>query len=891
MSIRGLDALLAPRSLALLLDRTTPPALKQRAVANMAGARIPAMIVSRGAADVPILPDVLAVLRLADMPWVADLAVLAGRLTDLPQTLERLGRAGTRAAVILTPLLLPPAERAGLVDRIRAVVQQTGIRVVGPGALGVMAPALGVNASLAERLPKPGRVAVVAQSATLGAALVDWAVTHDVGFAQIIVLGEPVDVTLGELLDKLALEPGVTSVLLHMETVGDARAFMSAARAAARNKPIIALRAGRHAPVREAVVSHTGILAGHDAAYDAALARAGVLRVRSLEEMFDAAETLALAPRITGARLAIVSNGAGVGVIAADELLDQRGALAELAPATVQALSALVPLGRLTGNPTDLMADADATRYAAALDILRGDLGVDAVLAIHAPAGLSDPSSTADAVIAAHRPHRRPLLLTSWIGGGSAQARGKLHSAGLPSYSLPTRAVRGFTHVVRWNHVQTQLMETPDALPQALEPDLAAAQALIAQVLTEGRTRLDVLEGARLLSCFGIPVAKCARVQTAEQAAQVAAEIGGPVALKVISDEILHKRVAGGVLLNLSGGRAVREGVDRLEIDVAERVPGARIQGYLVQAMAGGAEGRELILGLKHDPEFGPLVLFGHGGSAVEAIADTALALPPLNLKLAQDLIARTRIHAQLGAVGGMAAVDMESLCLTLVKLAHMATELPEIVELDINPLVASPRGVLAVDARVVLDPSRQGKKPDLAISPYPAHLIQQVELPGFEPLTMRPIRPEDEPALHRFVAEQSPEAIRLRFFTPMARLPHQLAARLTQIDYDREMAFVLVHDEGRHTDIYGVVRLHADPDGQKGEYAIMISPRMVGRGIGRQLMSRMIRHAREKGIKRVYGDVLAENEPMLSLAKRVGFTIRNNPEDTSVKLTELEIT
>ncbi len=685
MSIRNLDAFFAPRAVALVLDKTTPPAMKQRAIANLTSlaGRAPVTIITRGAEGVQPVGLATLLTRLRDLPAAPtvaapdspalDLAILAGRVDQLADTARKLAQRGCRAVVILTPLMVAEASRQQVMDALSLVARQTGLRILGPGALGVLAPGCGLNASLVETAPKLGKVAVVAQSSTLGAALVDWACTHDVGFSHVVVLGDIVDVHLADILDKFALEPSVLAVLLHLEAVGNARAFMSAARAVARNKPVIALRAGRHNPVRAAASLHTAVLAGQDAAYEAALARAGVLRVRSLEEMFDAAETLAQAPRISCERLAILSNGAGVGVIAADELLDQGGTMATLSTKTRQALANLVPQGALTGNPIDLRADADGARYAAALVALQQDIGVDAVLAIHAPAGLSDPLETAGAVIKAGVPLRRkPLLLTSWIGGGrSIAARGALHAAGLPSYSLPTRAVRGFTHVVRWNQVQTQLMETPDALPQALTPDLSTARALLSRIVAQGRTDLDVQEAAELLACYDIPVAQAVRVQSAEAAVQAASQIGQPVALKIISAAIPHKRAVGGVLLGLKGARAVREGVERLEIEVRERAPGASIDGFLVQAMANQPDGRELILGLAQDPEFGPVVLFGHGGSAVEAIADTALALPPLNLKLAQDVIARTRVSRQLQAVGGMAAIDHRALCLTLVKLAH----------------------------------------------------------------------------------------------------------------------------------------------------------------------------------------------------------------------------
>jgi acetyltransferase len=893
VSIRNLDGLLAPRSVALIFDETAPERLWRRAADNLRKGGFRGKLMLAGPAGGDIEGFLPTVARGLDLPETPDLAVLAGDATRMARRLDRLGAAGTRGAVILSATTLEAKDKPAYLATLGAAARPYMLRLAGPAALGIAVPGIGLNASLLEHAPRPGRMALIAQSATLGACIAEWATSRGVGFSQIIVLGDASDVDLGDLLDRLALDPMAQSILMHVETAGDARKFMSAARAAARTKPIIVLRTGRHRQTRAALLSHTGQRTGADAVYEAALARAGALRVSTLEEMFDAAQSLAYAGPVSGERVAILANGAGAALLAADDLYDLGGQMATLKPETLDRIAACLPGGHRPSEPIDLMADAEGPRYAAALEALRTDDGADAALIVHAPIGLTDPIAAAEAVAAAagHEPGqrgRKPLVFASWLGGGpeAEAARERLHKRGIPCFFTPARAVRGFMHLVQWNHSRTQLMETPPLMPETFLPDIKGARALLARLAAEGRLAPDPQEVSELLQAFGIPVVEGFTAASEQDARALAKKIGKPVALKAILRGAPLRRPPGSTVLGLPTAEAVLAAAERMATQFSAGSPEGEITGYFLQPMIDHEEVRELICGISQDPEFGPVLLFGHGGSAVEAIDDSAVALPPLNMKLAAELIDRTRVSRLLHGAGHGPGADVDAIALLLVKLSYMAAGLPQLTELEINPVLAGPQGVVVLGASAHISPVAH-KRP--ALRPYPSDMIEPVSLPEIGALMLRPIRPEDEPALQDFVARQPPEAVRLRFFSPITRLPHQMAARLTQIDYDREMALILVRgSEVGEEQIIGVVRLHADPDGENGEYAIMISPELYGRGVGGLLMGRMIDYARRRGITRIYGEVLAENEPMLALARRLGFSITVDPDDSALRLSQL---
>jgi acetyltransferase len=658
-----------------------------------------------------------------------------------------------------------------------------------------------------------------------------------------------------------------------MEAVTNARKFMSAARRAARLKPVIVIKAGRHGEAARAVASHTGALAGSDAVYDAAFERAGLLRVFDLDALFEATETLAMARKPPGDRLAILTDGGGIGILATDALLDFGGRLAELAPGTLARLDAALPPGWSRGNPVDIVGDAPAQRYVDALSILLEDKDADAILILNCPTAVTSSVDAARAVIDAIKPHDR-CILTNWVGDETAQAaRRLLIQAGLPTYDTPEHAVRAFTHVVRFHRNQDRLMETPPSLPDAFATDPAAVRAIIDGVLAAGRTLLTAPESRAVLGAYGVPTVSEVIASSPTEARRCAEGLNAPVALKILSPDITHKSDVGGVVLGLATPAAVEAAAVAMLERIKMKQPAARISGFTIEPMVNRPLAQELIVGVSEDVQFGPVILFGHGGVAVEAIGDRAIALPPLNLKLANELMARTRVHRLLRGFRDRPPAALDQIALVLLKISQLTIDFGEIVELDINPLLADHESVLALDARIAVRRSDKPATARLSILPYPKELEETVAIADGTRFLLRPIRPEDEPQLVAGFARLSPQSIRMRFFSTMRELPHSLAARLTQIDYDREMALLLTEPgpAGRQP-VYGVVRVAADPDNERAEYAIVVRDDMAGRGLGMLLMGRMLAYAERRGIKEVFGDVLAENKRMLDIARRLDF-------------------
>ena len=747
------------------------------------------------------------------------------------------------------------------------------LRLIGPNCLGVMVPGIGLNASFSHVNPVPGRLAFVAQSGAIVTAIVDWARARGIGFSHLVSLGDMADVDFGDMLDYLANDPETRAILLYMEAVTHARKFMSAARAAARMKPCIVVKAGRHAEGARAAASHTGALAGSDAVYEAAFQRAGMLRVLGLEDLFDAAELLATSETPKGPRLGILTNGGGMGVLATDALMDEGGQLGELAPGTLARLNEVLPPAWSHGNPVDIIGDADGERYAAALKVLLNDPGLDAVLVLNCPTAIASGTEAAQAVIDVLPEERKKALLTSWIGEGAAEEARRLFAARkIPTYPTPETAVRAFMYMVRYRRNRRSLMETPASVPEGFAPDLNRARAPIEAALAEGRVWLTEPEAKDLLTAYAIPVVQTRIARTPEEAAARAAELGGAVALKVLSPDITHKSDIGGVALGLLGPAAVRDAADAMRARIAQARPEARLTGFSVQPMVYRPGAFELIAGVVDDGQFGPVILFGHGGTAVEVVNDKALGLPPLNMHLAHGLIARTRIFHQLKGYRGLPGAHLDSIALTLIKVAQIAIDIAEVAELDINPLLADEYGVIALDARVKVSPATATDR--LAIRPYPKGLEEDIRTRDGRTLLLRPIRPEDEPMLQAGFQKLTAEEIRLRFFIPLKTLNHVMAARATQIDYDREMALVLTeHGIAGKTEIYGMVQITSDPDLERAEFAVLVRHDMTGQGLGKLLMQRIIDYARGRGIGEIFGDVLAENTAMRGLCQGLGFT------------------
>jgi acetyltransferase len=762
--------------------------------------------------------------------------------------------------------------------------------------MGLINPALKLNASLAPRNALAGDIAFVSQSGALAASVLDWASQKGIGFSYFISLGDSADVDAGDILDYLASDPSTRAILLYIESVKAARKFMSAARAAARNKPVVVVKAGRSTEGAKAAASHTGALSGADDVFDAAIRRAGMLRVNSTEDLFSAVETLARARPLSGDRLAILTNGGGPGVLAADALAAGGGRLAELTSGTVEKLDFALHGRWSHGNPVDIMGDAGAEEHASALQLLMADAGTDAVLMIHAPTAIVTAERVAQACVdQVNRAERN--VFSCFLGGeASEQARRTFANVQLPTYRTPEQAACAFLQLVNYRRNQELLVEIPPSLADEVVPDGQAVAQIIGRALEQKRTMLTEPEAKSILSAYGIPVVETYVVESATEAVDVAGEIGYPVALKIASPDIVHKAEVGGVMLNLEDAEEVRLAAR----DVAARLrtlrPGARLSGYVVQKMIrtpGTPHTRpgahELIVGAVTDSTFGPVILFGHGGSAVEAIADRAVALPPLNVLLARDLISRTRVARLLAGYGDRAPAQMQAIEMTLVRVAQLIADHPEIGELDINPLMADDKGVMAIDARVRIEQAQTRGAARLAIRPYPKELEQWVEADGRR-LLIRPIRPEDAAQLSAFFNRIEPGDLRLRSFRQSNARPVSDVLRYTQIDYDREMALVAVAgDQASQSEILGEVRAGADPENIRAELAIVVRSDWKGKGLGKLLTDCIIRHWRSRGTRELFGLVDAGNEPMLRLARRLGFTV-DAPPDVQTAVISLDL-
>ncbi|MDF3073307.1 MAG: acetyltransferase [Alphaproteobacteria bacterium] len=819
------------------------------------------------------------------LPATPDLAVIATPPQTVPDMIRALAARGTKAAVVITAGFSESRDAAGR-KRMQAMLdaaKPTRMRIVGPNCLGIQVPAAGLNASFAHVQALPGSLAFVAQSGAIITAVLDWAAERRIGFSHVASLGDMSDVDFGDMLDWLALDGGTTAILLYVESVSNARKFMSAARAAARTKPVIVVKAGRSAAASRAALSHTGAMAGSDAVYDAAFRRAGMLRVDDIDELFEAVATLGTGHRILGERLVILSNGGGFGVLATDALLGLGGTLAALEAGTLERLDGALPSSWPRTNPIDIIGDAPPERYGAALDALLGDRSIDAVLAINAPTAVA--SSEEAARVVAERAAKAPWpVLTSWVGAqAAAPARQVFIAAGLPTFETPRQAVHGFLHLVNYQRNREALMETPVSAPEEIRIDVERARRAMAPALEKGGGMLSEPQAKTVLEACGIPVNRTLIARDATEASAAARTIGSSIALKIMSPDITHKSDVGGVILNLAP-EEVGAAAAAMQERVKARQPQARIAGFSVQAMVRREGAHELILGMSVDATFGPVLLFGHGGIAVERINDAAMGLPPLNMALAHDMMRRTRIYRLLEGYRDRKRAAMDTIALTLMKLSQATIELPEIVEIDINPLLADENGVVALDARLRVAPTREAGEARLAIRPYPRHLEHKARLRDGRELLLRPVRPEDEPLIHGYFARMDKEDVRMRFFAPMSRLPHNLAARLTQIDYDRQMAFLaFTTDAEGKQDGLGVVRIAADPDNRRAEYAITVRSDVKGAGVGRVLMRSIVDYARQRGIGEIFGTVLRENERMLRVCRAMGFTLQVVPEDPTI--------
>ena len=899
MSLQNLDAFFAPQHIALV--GASPKALStgRGFVDNLLASpgRRTISFVNPNHTEIEGHPCVAS---LSDLDTVPDLAIIATPADTVPGLVAEAKLAGVRGTIVVSGCT--GGDRQALARAMRAAARGSHMRILGPDSQGVLVTATDLNASLTAAPPQAGSLGLIAQSGAIMNAVLDWGNAVRVGFSKAVSLGEASDVDLDDLLDHLAYDVRTRAILVCVETVGDPRRFFSAARAAAKVKPVVILKSGRHKPVLDKVSTHAGLLAREDAVYDAIIRRAGLLRVYDLDGLFDAAEALARLKRVgdAGTRLAIVTNDRGIGIIAADRLLDLGGSLATIGPDTLETIRSHVPVHWNGSMPLDLANTLPMADQHAVIEALIDDKLNDGVVIAYSPNRLSDGPAAAQGLVelltrkAKERARPKPVFV-SWLERDPASLE-MFDTAKIARFRTPGDAVRGFVDISRYAAAQAELSATPPALPEDLaSADVARVRSLTESALADGRRWLNSDEIADILSTYGFDYLRPARVSDADGAAAAAERFLSShraVALKIDSADLPHKSDVGGVVLDLTHAEHARAAFDALMDRVGKRAPNARLAGAMVQPMVDTASGLELFVGLADDPVFGPVVVFGRGGVAVEALSDTALGMPPLDMRLAYQMIRQTRVARLMAGFRGRAGVDQEAVAQALVRLSHLTADVPQIRRLDLNPMLATPHGLMVLDARMEIAPSAVGDatfdtNPRLTIRPYPRNWERRLELKSGDTVFVRPVRPEDEPAFELFFTKTTQEDLRLRFFSYVRDFSHKFIARLTQIDYARDMAFGAFEPSG---ELVGVVRLHADPEREAGEYAILLRSDLKGQGLGWALMQLVIDYGKAERFRRIKGQVLAENTTMLEMCKALGFSLKRDPDEREIMLAELDL-
>ncbi|MDA8745134.1 bifunctional acetate--CoA ligase family protein/GNAT family N-acetyltransferase [Rubripirellula amarantea] len=887
MPIRNLDKIFAPNSVAVIGASSRPLSVGNTVLKNLidggfdGGFRGTVYAVNpkhKEIAGVKCFPSVAA------LPESIDLAIVCTPAATVPGIVCQCGEAGIRGMVILSAGFREVSSQGKTLEleTLAAAKQFDGMRIIGPNCLGIIAPHVSLNASFASDAPPKGQVAFISQSGALCTAILDWAIQEKVGFSHFVSVGNMMDVGMADLIDYFAMDHHTKSIILYIESIADAREFMSAARAFTRTKPIIAYKAGRFAASAKAAASHTGAMAGVDSVYEAAFARAGIVRVYDVEDLFDCAELLARQKTPSGPRLAIITNAGGPGVMATDALLERKGVLAELCDSTVEQLNAQLPAAWSHGNPIDVLGDAPPVRFASALEIVSADPNVDGVLVVLSPQAMTDPTAAADAIIEAGKRSHKPVL-AAWMGGAKVRdGIERLNEAGLATYSSPEKAVRAFMHLVTYARNREMLYETPREVPIEFSLNRAKLRTLFDTILSDSGDILTETASKDLLEAYEIPVTKTLIAHTAKDAVSCADRVGYPVVLKVFSPDITHKTDVGGVELNLATPAKVTEAFDRIVNRAKHHCPDARVDGVTVQPMLVAANGRELIVGAKRDPVFGTVLLVGAGGTNAELFQDRALELPPLSDHLARRMLESLQSWPLLHGYRGRPGVNIDRLVEVLMRLSYLVADYPEIIELDVNPLLATVDDVTALDARIVIDresvlhPARRYSH--LAIRPYPDELSKHVQLKDGTNVLLRPIKPEDEPMWHNLVACCSPESLHLRFRYMFKSMTHEMATRFCFIDYDREIAIVAETEKDGVRTLIGVGQLVADVDHLEAEYAILVTDPWQGIGLGAMLTDYCLEICKRWGIHSVMAEIAPNNDRMIRMFDHRDFIIQRRP-------------
>ncbi|KTR99257.1 bifunctional acetate--CoA ligase family protein/GNAT family N-acetyltransferase [Pantoea dispersa] len=876
MSQRGLEALLRPKSIAVLGASVKPGRAGYLMMRNLlaggfGGPVLPVTPKYKAVSGVLAWPDV------ASLPFAPDLAIICTHARRNLELLQQLGEKGCKACIILSA----PASQ---LEALKACASQWQMRLLGPNSLGLLAPWQGLNASFSPVPIAKGRIAFISQSAAVSNTILDWAQQRNLGFSWFIALGDSLDIDVDDLLDFLARDGKTSAILLYLEHLSDARRFVSASRSAARNKPILVIKSGRSHQAQAMI----GTASGLDAAWDAAIQRAGLLRVQDTHELFSAVESLSHMRPLRGERLMIISNGAAPAALALDELYARNGKLATLDEPTLQALAALLPEGIGRGNPLDLKDHATPALYVACVTQLLDSHELDALMIIHSPSAVSPASETAAQIIAAVAAHPRGkqvTLLTNWCGEHSSQeARRAFTQAGIPTWRTPEGTVTAFMHQVEYRRNQKQLRETP-ALPLGLTQNSAEAHQLLQQALDSGITTLDTHEVQPILQAYGLATLPTWIASDSQSAAKIADQIGYPVALKLRSPDIAHKSDVQGVMLYLRSAAEVEQAADAIFDRVRETHPQARIDGLLVQSMANRAGAQELRVVVEHDPLFGPIIMLGEGGVEWQPDKQAAVALPPLNMTLARYLVIQALKSGKVRSRSALRPLDITGLSQLLVQVSNLVVDCPEIQRLDIHPLLASANTFTLLDVTLQLAPFHGDSEARLAIRPYPHHLEEQVQLKDGQRCLFRPILPEDEPQLRAFIAQVTKEDLYYRYFSEINEFTHDDLANMTQIDYDREMAIVAVRQHNGANEIIGVTRAISDADNIDAEFSVLVRSDLKGLGMGRRLLEKMIRYTRDHGLQQLNGITMPHNTGMITLARKLNFRVNIQLDDGIVSL------
>ncbi|MCA1490506.1 bifunctional acetate--CoA ligase family protein/GNAT family N-acetyltransferase [Sinorhizobium alkalisoli] len=893
MTIRNLHHAIDPKSLAVIGASSRQGSLGRVVIENV-------LAMGFGGNIWPVNPKysevagLICFARVADIPGVPDLAVIVTPPQTIPGLIRDLGERGTRAAVVITAGL---SDEKGLRQAMLDAAKPHLFRIIGPNTVGLIVPAAKLNASFVHLQPQAGDIALLSQSGAIATSLIDWAADNNIGFSQIVSLGDMADVDAADCLDLLAGDPKTRAIVMYLEAVPNPRKFLSAARAAARLKPVVAIKSGRHAEAAKAAATHTGALSGADRVVDAALRRAGVLRIESLGELFNATETIGRFAPLKRTRAAIVTNGGGAGVLAVDRLVDFGCELAELSAETIRTLDQVLPANWSRANPVDIIGDASPERYRAATEIVAQDPATDILIVMNCPTGLASPLEAARAVASLSQSGTiagKPVL-TCWLGSRTARdGRQALQEAKLASYDTPADVALAASYLANWSRAQEALLRVPPSRAgDTAIHDSKTVMDIIRRVASEGRRMLNEPEAKTVIAAYGIATPTTLVAASPEETERAAAELLGnsaKVVVKLLSKAVSHKSDVGGVVLDIATAAAAREAAETIVARLKTHDPNAVLEGFAVQPMIERRRAWELILGTSRDPVFGPIILFGSGGVSVEVVADTAVALPPLDDVLADDLIERTRIGRLLAGFRDQPPAHRTAVLSALCALSQMIVDFPAIVSMDINPLLADEEGAIALDARIEIDPHAAavpGPNRDLAIRPYPAGWEREVVL-GARAYRIRPIRPADAALYPAFFARTAPDDIRLRFLAPRKSFPHQMLVRLTQIDYEREMAFIALERESG--ELAGIARLYADPDHERAEYGLLVRTDLQGQGLGWALLAHLRDYAAADGLQCMEGIMLSENSRMQHMCREFGFSIRQHPSDPRLQVASLDL-